>query len=92
MEIVVNTSNTGMYGWLVPTDISESTEYRIKISDQDNPSTFAYSEYFEIYSDKIPGFNVFLIIGLIGLIGVFLVVKNNYYVKKLVEFIHLPFY
>ena len=72
-----------MYGWLVPTDISKSTEYRIKISDVDNPSTFAYSEDFEIYSDKIPGFDVFLLIGLTALIGVLLVVKNNFFVKKL---------
>lgn len=81
MEIVANTSNTGMYGWLVPEELGESTEYRLKISDVDNSSTFAYSEYFEIYSDKIPGFNVFVIIGLISLIGVFMVMKNSSNVK-----------
>ncbi|TFG17616.1 MAG: BspA family leucine-rich repeat surface protein [Promethearchaeota archaeon] len=82
MEIVANTSNSGMYGWLVPTELGESTEYRIKISDAADPDTFAFSEYFEIYSDAILGFNVSLIIGLIALSGVFMVLRKKDIMKK----------
>jgi surface protein len=84
MEIIANTSNTGMYGWLVPTELGESTEYRIKISDVADPDIFAYSEYFEIYSDKIiPGFNVWLILGMLGLIGGGIIIKKDKAMKNL---------
>jgi surface protein len=77
MEIIASTPNTGMYGWLVPTELEESQEYRIKISDVVNPEIFSYSEYFEIYSNRIPGFNVFLLIGVMAIVTSLLISKNK---------------
>jgi surface protein len=50
LEIIGITSNDGELYWKVPVVIGDSENYRIKISDATNASTYAYSNYFSIHS------------------------------------------
>jgi hypothetical protein len=56
-----NTPNDGTYSWQIPTNLSTSDQYQIKISDASNPLVYDFSDYFEIYIPSgggIPGFNL----------------------------------
>ena len=50
--IASSTYNDGSYSWTVPTSLTPSTSYRIKISDASDPSVYDYSDYFTI--DTVP--------------------------------------
>ena len=67
MEITSDTLNDGVYNWSIPTTLTTSTQYQIKISDVADPSINDFSEYFEIKG--IPSFNLYILIGVIGVIG-----------------------
>jgi hypothetical protein len=56
MEIISNTTNDGEYSWEIPSTLIDSDQYQIKISDATNPSAYALSDYFEIFtlSEEIP--------------------------------------
>ena len=78
LEIVSITPNDGELYWLVPSNLTVSTNFRIKIIDASDPSIYAYSGYFEIWSErKIPGYNLFVLLGLIGLISIVIVKKQR---------------
>ena len=66
LEIAENTPNDGEFYWTIPSDLDESEEYQIKISDVSNPSIYALSENFKIEEIASPPANFMLplIIGL----------------------------
>ncbi|MFX1418820.1 MAG: CARDB domain-containing protein [Promethearchaeota archaeon] len=81
MEITGGTLNDGLYSWTIPSTLDSSTQYQIKISDLIDPSVYDFSDYFEINTpasgpEIIPGYNLFVLIGLIGVISV-IIVKNR---------------
>jgi hypothetical protein len=53
MDITASTANDGDYSWLIPTSLVDSTQYQIKISDALSPTTYDFSEYFEIFNPTI---------------------------------------
>jgi len=46
------TENDGIFLWSVPEDPEPGTDWYVKITDVDNSSIFAYSDNFEIFTDK----------------------------------------
>ncbi|MFX1497936.1 MAG: DUF2341 domain-containing protein [Promethearchaeota archaeon] len=86
MEIISDKFNDGVYYWTVPSTLVDSEEYQIKISDVSNPSTYDFSEFFEIKSptevtEEIPGYSLYLLIGLISIISVVLLKKRYKFIK-----------
>jgi len=53
LEITANITNDGEFSWSIPLSLIDSTQYQIKVSDVSNPSTYDYSQYFEIYNPTI---------------------------------------
>ena len=50
-----STSNDGSYSWSIPTSYTESSQYKIKITDTGNSSTYDYSNsYFTLSSQPPP--------------------------------------
>jgi len=47
------TNNDGYYLWSVPSSISSSSNYRIKVTNTSNPSDYDYSSYFSISSKSV---------------------------------------
>lgn len=82
MEISPSTPNNGYYFWAIPSSLAGSDQYQIKITDASDPSINNFSDYFEIMrpsSDgqpKIPGYNLYLLIGIISVISVIFVKKR----------------
>jgi hypothetical protein len=72
-EINSSTLNDGEYFWTPPTGLEDSTQYQVKITDVSNPSTYALSEYFEIKNPTIIGYNLLILIGLIGISSILLI-------------------
>ncbi len=76
MEMISSTPNTGNFYFIVDPTLTESSNYQIKIIDMSDSSVFAYSDYFEISTPtpipEIPGYNIFILIGLIGILGFYL--------------------
>ncbi|MFX1477719.1 MAG: Ser-Thr-rich GPI-anchored membrane family protein [Promethearchaeota archaeon] len=86
LEIVSSTPNDGNYSWTIPTGLETSTLYQIKITDLSNPSTYDYSEYFQIYSPSsqggVPGYDLLIVfvalfIGIMGIIVLIQKKKSN---------------
>lgn len=79
MEITSDTPNDGQYSWTLLSSLTNSTLYQIKISDVSNPSTFAFSDNFEIWgapsdgTEDIPGYNLYVLLGLICIVSIILV-------------------
>ncbi|MFX1480317.1 MAG: Ser-Thr-rich GPI-anchored membrane family protein [Promethearchaeota archaeon] len=71
-EIMDSTANVGTYNWSIPTDLEDGTDYQIKISDVANSATYDESSNFTITSVEIPGgipsYNLYIVIGIIGII------------------------
>ncbi len=79
MEINSSVTNDGEYSWDIPSGLEPLTQYRIKITDVSNPTVYAYSDYFEIYSSskqQIPGYHLVSLIGSITLVSIYLVKKK----------------
>ncbi|NVM18456.1 MAG: hypothetical protein HWN80_12130 [Candidatus Lokiarchaeota archaeon] len=81
MEITSETPNDGLYSWSIPTELATSDQYQIKITDKVNLDTYDFSDYFEIKkvtsgSGDIPGYNLCILIGIIGVISIILVKKR----------------
>ena len=53
-QITSSTECDGLYSWEIPYNISEGPNYRIKISDHDNPSTYNFSDSFTIFDASPP--------------------------------------
>ncbi len=45
--------NIGTYNWSIPTNLSNSTLYQIKLMDTTDNSTYAFSDYFKIVNVQI---------------------------------------
>jgi len=82
--IVTNTPDDGSYNWMLPASFSNYGDvYQIRVEDYNDPSTYDMSTaYFEILSDDtedeepfIPGYHLFILIGL--LFGVSVVLIRN---------------
>ena len=52
-EIVVITPNGGSYLWTIPSGLTNSTQYQIKIADVANPATNNFSNYFAIFTPLV---------------------------------------
>ena len=89
LVLTLDTPNDGELTWTIPTGLVNSTLYRIKISDVSNPSTYDYSIYFAIYDptiieriEEIPGYDLYLLCMIIGIISVLLIKKQYKHIKK----------
>ncbi|QEE14507.1 SBBP repeat-containing protein [Promethearchaeum syntrophicum] len=88
MEIAATASNNGYFSWAIPSSLENSTLYQIKISDSVNPAIYDYSNYFEIIkkdSVLISGYNLVLLIGVIGLISAIIIKKQNKSIVNIVK-------
>jgi len=47
--------NTGAMLWDIPLDLEASDQYQVKIAENNNPSTYVISSFFEIYPSTPPG-------------------------------------
>ncbi len=68
-SIAIGTPNDGAYAWLIPLELADSGQYQIKITDVVDDTATGMSAYFEIKTPqdkRIPGFNVVIILGLLG--------------------------
>jgi hypothetical protein len=89
LEIISSTPNDGSYSWTIPAGLETSTQYQVKITDLSSPSTYDYSDYFEIYSSsqsstqgEIPGYDLLIVFvasftSIIGIIVLIQKKKNN---------------
>ena len=81
MEITPSTPNDGEYFWAIPSGLDGSDQYQIKIADVSDPSVYDFSEYFEIVRPgstgppEVPGYNLYIVIGIISVISVILAKK-----------------
>ena len=89
---ILYTANDGSYDFYVASYADYlGSDYRIKISDYDDTNVYDFSDYFSLNTDNtnngsnlpssIPNYNVFLIMGISGLIAIVLiknVSKKNY--------------
>ncbi|MBN2155256.1 MAG: BspA family leucine-rich repeat surface protein [Candidatus Lokiarchaeota archaeon] len=79
MEIVSSTLNDGEFYWFVPSGLSDSTQYRIKIINMLDPLIYAYSDFFEIKTpaspNRVPGYNIPIIVCIIGL-GIYIAYRK----------------
>ena len=72
MEITPSTVNDGEYFWTIPSGLGESDQYQIKITDVSDPTIYNFSEYFKIMRPSsaepplILGYNLYILIGIIG--------------------------
>ena len=81
-EIVSNTPNIGHYYWTIPSTLASSTHYQIRITDVLNSSIYDLSDYFEIKSppstqQEIPGYSIFILMGIISIVSVVLLKKRR---------------
>jgi len=53
-QITSSTECDGLYSWEIPYNISEGSNYRIKIFDHDNPSLYNFSDSFTIFDASPP--------------------------------------
>ena len=82
MEIISNTANDGEFIWSVPNSLTYADNYRIKIIDASDSDTYDYSENFEIGTapeepKKVPGYNLPILIGTIGIMAALLSLKRK---------------
>ena len=90
ITITSETSNDGQYYWNIPSNLTISENYQIKIIDSSGALVFDYSDYFEIRGDDspppedaIPGFElVLLLITFFGISAMLLWRKINLNAKS----------
>ena len=88
LEISSDTANDGVYSWTIPLILEDSDQYQIKISDVSNPSIYDYSDYFEIKrppsggTPTIPGYNLYILIGMICAVSAMLFKKRYKLLNK----------
>lgn len=86
IEIDAGTPNDGSATWVLPSELEDSTQYQIKISDASNSSIYDFSDNFEIKNPSknpsgIPGYELYLIIGIICIVSVFLFKMSKIIIK-----------
>ncbi|MFX1381786.1 MAG: Ser-Thr-rich GPI-anchored membrane family protein [Promethearchaeota archaeon] len=77
-DIAQNIINCGKYMWSIPIIFANGNSYFIKIYDSNNLSTFDDSGLFSIESAGIPGYPVFIVLG----VSIISVVSLVYYQTK----------
>ena len=83
MEITSTTLSVGEFEWLVTSGIKDSRNYRVKIIDTANSSTYDYSDYFQIKSSRIiPGYNNMIILGVSSIGILFMALKAKQFKEK----------
>ncbi len=86
-NITTHVGNDGSYTWSIPNNSADSINYQIKISSFQDSFLSDYSGYFEISGNSnkidepspnifIPGFNFYLLFGIIGVTTVILLKKQ----------------
>ncbi len=82
MVITASTSNDGLYSWLVPNTLVNSTEYIIRISDVLYPIIYDDSDTFTISgpSSAIPGYDLLILSSLLVGVSIYLIIRKR---KKL---------
>jgi hypothetical protein len=73
LEISPTTTNDGAFLWDLPSNLTSSSVYSIKISDASNSVTYDFSLDFQIVSPPgIPGYGMLILSG--SLVGVILII------------------
>ena len=57
LEITPNTANDGEYYWTIPSGLTDSDQYQIKITNTTDSSIFDYSDYFVVFNPYISVYN-----------------------------------
>ena len=71
--------NNGEISWGIPYAMEEGNDYRIKITDYEDPNVYGFSEYFSIVSPStssspsIGGYDTIFIIAILAAFGIFLI-------------------
>ncbi|MFX1279746.1 MAG: Ser-Thr-rich GPI-anchored membrane family protein, partial [Promethearchaeota archaeon] len=81
IQITASTLNDGIYNWTIPSDLLNSDQYQIKITNTLDSTVYDFSDYFEIKRTPtappaILGYNFYILIGVIGIISTILVKKR----------------
>jgi len=83
--IITGTENDGIYTWTIPEGLEDSRQYQIKVVDASNDTVYDISGEFQIHpplpENKIPGYDIFLIMSVIA-ISVFFVIRKWEFNKK----------
>ncbi|KKM67041.1 hypothetical protein LCGC14_1475140 [marine sediment metagenome] len=83
LEISPTTDNDGVYLWVLPSNLTISSEYSIKITDASTSVTYDFSVNFEIRSppsSAIPGYDLLILSGLLVSVSIYLIIRKR---KKL---------
>ncbi len=77
LEISLTTANDGAYLWLMPSNLTTSSEYSIKITDASVSVTYDFSPNFSVVSlpGGIPGYDLLILCGI--LVGVSLIIVRR---------------
>ena len=77
LEISNTTTNDGAYLWVLPSNLTTSSEYSIKITDVSVSITYDFSPNFAVVSlpGGIPGFDLLILCGI--LVGVSLIIVRR---------------
>ncbi len=82
LEIAANTPNDGEFTWNIPSNLTTSALYQIKISDVSNSLVYDYSDNFEIRLPTAPGSLIMIIVIIIIVGGVAVAVTVIVVIKK----------
>lgn len=82
LEIAANTPNDGEYSWNIPSNLTASTLYQIKMSDASNPLVYDFSDYFEVRPPTAPDSTMIIIIIISVVGGVAIAVAVIVIIKK----------
>ncbi|MFX1477717.1 MAG: GPI anchored serine-threonine rich family protein, partial [Promethearchaeota archaeon] len=86
LEIISSTPNDGSYSWTIPTGLEASSQYQVKITDITNPSTYDYSDYFEINPPSqssnqgdVPGYDLLIVfvVSFISIMGIIVLLQKK---------------
>ncbi len=87
LVLTSGTPNDGEISWTIPSELTNSTFYQIKITDLSNSSTYGYSDYFAIYDpaiteEPIPGYSLYFLFMILSIVSVVLIKKQYKHLKK----------
>ncbi|MFX1569137.1 MAG: Ser-Thr-rich GPI-anchored membrane family protein [Promethearchaeota archaeon] len=82
LEIAASTPNDGEFTWNIPSNLTTSTLYQIKISDATNSIVYDYSDNFTIRRPTSPDNTVLIIVIIVIIAGVAVAVTVVVVIKK----------